>query len=136
MTATRPSISLPVLTCEWPEALDIVLEALAARSDQSFDSVVADDGSGAGDRFGGRPLELQVRQAARPCVADGRGPLARAEEGDDTVYAPLRDETERSTRIEAVEGLRALASELAASGSQLSAYRVAASSSSTEPVKL
>jgi GT2 family glycosyltransferase len=41
-----PSLSVIVATFEWPEALDVVLKALADQRDQSFQVVVADDGSG------------------------------------------------------------------------------------------
>jgi hypothetical protein len=49
---------------------------------------------------------------------------------------PLREETQQSTRFEAVEGLRELMAELEASPSQDSANRRGASSSSSDPVKL
>jgi glycosyltransferase involved in cell wall biosynthesis len=39
-------ISVVVSTYEWPEALDIVLRAFAEQTDQEFEIVVADDGSG------------------------------------------------------------------------------------------
>jgi glycosyltransferase involved in cell wall biosynthesis/GT2 family glycosyltransferase len=42
--ATR--LSVVVTTFEWPEALDVLLEALWAQSDDRFEIVVADDGSG------------------------------------------------------------------------------------------
>ena len=41
-----PRLSIVVTTYEWPEALDAVLGSLADQSDQPFDVVVADDGSG------------------------------------------------------------------------------------------
>ena len=41
-------VSVIVSTYEWPLALDVVLRALAAQRDQSFEVVVADDGSGEG----------------------------------------------------------------------------------------
>lgn len=40
------SLSVVVSTYEWPEALDAVLRGLAEQSDQAFEIVVADDGSG------------------------------------------------------------------------------------------
>ncbi len=40
------SVSVVVATYEWPRALDVVLRALSEQRDQSFDVVVADDGSG------------------------------------------------------------------------------------------
>lgn len=46
MTRTEP-LSIIVSTYQWPQALDVVLLALAAQRDQSFEIVVADDGSGA-----------------------------------------------------------------------------------------
>ena len=39
-------LSLVLVTYEWPEALDLVLEALFEQSDGGFEVVVADDGSG------------------------------------------------------------------------------------------
>ena len=41
-----PRLSIVVTTYEWPEAFDAVLASLEDQSDQSFDLVVADDGSG------------------------------------------------------------------------------------------
>ena len=41
------SLSVVVSTYEWPEALDAVLRGLASQSDDGFEVVVADDGSGA-----------------------------------------------------------------------------------------
>ncbi len=47
MTRTgATSLSVVVATYEWPEALDLVLQALAEQSDPKFELVVADDGSG------------------------------------------------------------------------------------------
>jgi glycosyltransferase involved in cell wall biosynthesis len=46
-TPDRPGLSLVVCTYEWPEALDAILRALADQSDDRFEVVVADDGSGA-----------------------------------------------------------------------------------------
>jgi GT2 family glycosyltransferase len=46
MSARRSTISVIVLTYEWPGALDVVLRALSESRDQRFDVVVADDGSG------------------------------------------------------------------------------------------
>jgi glycosyltransferase involved in cell wall biosynthesis len=43
---SAPAISVIVSTYKWPEALDVVLRALFEQSDQVFDVVVADDGSG------------------------------------------------------------------------------------------
>lgn len=43
---TRPALSVIVSTYEDPEALDCVLRALGEQSDETFDVVVADDGSG------------------------------------------------------------------------------------------
>ena len=45
MLARRPTLSVVIATYEWPEALEAVLASLAEQSDQSFDVVVADDGS-------------------------------------------------------------------------------------------
>ena len=42
----RPDLSIVVRTYEWPEALDVVLYALSEESDDDFEVVVADDGSG------------------------------------------------------------------------------------------
>ena len=42
----RPTVSVVVVTYEWPEALDIVLRALSEQSDRDFEVVVADEGSG------------------------------------------------------------------------------------------
>jgi glycosyltransferase involved in cell wall biosynthesis len=42
----QPSLSVIVATYEWPEALDLVLQALSEQRDGAFDVVVADDGSG------------------------------------------------------------------------------------------
>jgi len=39
-------LSLVVVTYEWPEALDVMLQALSEQSDPEFEVVVADDGSG------------------------------------------------------------------------------------------
>lgn len=44
--ATRTPLSVIVATYEWPDALDLVLEALAEQSNPYFAVVVADDGSG------------------------------------------------------------------------------------------
>ncbi len=41
-----PRISVVIATYEWPEALDVMLEALSDQRDSSFEVVVADDGSG------------------------------------------------------------------------------------------
>ncbi len=59
----RPSLSVVIPTYQWPAALDAVFRSLAEESDQDFDIVVADDGSGPetaevvrawGDRLSGR----------------------------------------------------------------------------------
>ena len=42
----RPTLSIVVVTYEWPEALDLVLRSLSEEDDRSFEIVVADDGSG------------------------------------------------------------------------------------------
>ena len=42
----QATLSVVVSTYEWPEALDAVLRALSEQSDDRFDIVVADDGSG------------------------------------------------------------------------------------------
>jgi glycosyltransferase involved in cell wall biosynthesis len=42
----NPEISVVVATYEWPEALDVVLLALAEQRGVPFETVVADDGSG------------------------------------------------------------------------------------------
>ena len=44
---TRISLSIVVSTYEWPEALDAVLRGFARQTDQAFELIVADDGSGA-----------------------------------------------------------------------------------------
>ena len=44
---TRRSLSVVVTTYEWPEALDAVLRGFAGQTDDAFELVVADDGSGA-----------------------------------------------------------------------------------------
>ena len=44
---TRVSLSIVVSTYEWPEALDAVLRGFAGQTDQAFELIVADDGSGA-----------------------------------------------------------------------------------------
>ena len=41
-----PQLSFIVSTYRWPEALDAILRALSAQEDQSFEVIVADDGSG------------------------------------------------------------------------------------------
>src|SRR5262245_62132628 len=41
-----PKLSIIVTTYEWPEALHVLLRALADQNDGSFEVVVADDGSG------------------------------------------------------------------------------------------
>jgi glycosyltransferase involved in cell wall biosynthesis len=46
VTAPRPTLSVVVLTYDWPAALDVVLHALSESGDREFDVVVADDGSG------------------------------------------------------------------------------------------
>jgi glycosyltransferase involved in cell wall biosynthesis len=43
---TQPSLSVVVSTYEWPEALDAVLRGFADQTDNDFELVVADDGSG------------------------------------------------------------------------------------------
>ena len=43
----RPSLSVVVSTYEWPEALEAVLSGFADQTDDAFELVVADDGSGA-----------------------------------------------------------------------------------------
>ena len=48
MGVTEPSLSVVVSTYEWPDALDAVLRGFADQTDQEFELVVADDGSGAG----------------------------------------------------------------------------------------
>lgn len=45
-TSTSPRVSVVVVTYEWPEALDLVLDALHEEVDATVDVVVADDGSG------------------------------------------------------------------------------------------
>jgi glycosyltransferase involved in cell wall biosynthesis len=44
-SAASPSLDVIVVTYEWPEALELVLAALAEQHDSSFGVVVADDGS-------------------------------------------------------------------------------------------
>ena len=46
MTETAPSLTVVISTYAWPEALDVVLQALSEQHDKRFDVVVADDGSG------------------------------------------------------------------------------------------
>jgi glycosyltransferase involved in cell wall biosynthesis len=45
-TSSSPSLSVIVVTYEWPEALDVVLRALFEQPDPAFEVIVADDGSG------------------------------------------------------------------------------------------
>lgn len=45
-TSAPPRVSVVVVTYEWPEALDLVLQALHEETDATVDVVVADDGSG------------------------------------------------------------------------------------------
>jgi glycosyltransferase involved in cell wall biosynthesis len=47
-TSSGPSLSVIVVTYEWPEALDVVLRALSEQQDPAFEVIVADDGSGPG----------------------------------------------------------------------------------------
>ena len=47
ITTGCPTLSIVVVTYEWPEALDLVLRALSEEEDRAFEIVVADDGSGA-----------------------------------------------------------------------------------------
>lgn len=42
---TIPSISILLATYNWPQALGLVLESLAAQTDKDFEVVIADDGS-------------------------------------------------------------------------------------------
>jgi glycosyltransferase involved in cell wall biosynthesis len=53
----RQSLTVVIPTYEWPGALDVVLRSLSEESDQDFDIVVADDGSG--------PQTAEVVQAWR-----------------------------------------------------------------------
>jgi glycosyltransferase involved in cell wall biosynthesis len=46
MTQSAGLLSVVVVTYEWPQALDVVLEALSEQDDPAFEIVVADDGSG------------------------------------------------------------------------------------------
>jgi len=46
VSADSYSVSVIVSTYEWPEALDVVIRALAAQEDDRFEVIVADDGSG------------------------------------------------------------------------------------------
>jgi len=46
MTSSHAPLSVIVATYEWPEALEIVLRALAEQRGEPFEVVVADDGSG------------------------------------------------------------------------------------------
>ena len=46
MNSPRPSLTVVVVTYEWPGALDLVLQALSEQEDPAFEVVVADDGSG------------------------------------------------------------------------------------------
>lgn len=43
---TGPTVSVVVTTYEWPEALEVVLRALAEEADAPLEVIVADDGSG------------------------------------------------------------------------------------------
>ena len=43
---SEPSVSVVISTYEWPDALDVLLLALADQHDRDFEVVVADDGSG------------------------------------------------------------------------------------------
>ena len=44
-SALNPSISILLATYNWPQALGLVLESLAAQTDKDFEVVIADDGS-------------------------------------------------------------------------------------------
>jgi glycosyltransferase involved in cell wall biosynthesis len=46
VSVDTPELSIVITTYEWPEALDVLLRALADQNDGSFEVVVADDGSG------------------------------------------------------------------------------------------
>ncbi len=50
MTSATSKISVVVATYEWPEALDLMLQALSDQRGSTFEVVVADDGSGADTR--------------------------------------------------------------------------------------
>jgi glycosyltransferase involved in cell wall biosynthesis len=50
VSGRRPLISVIVPTYNWPEALDLVLDALAHQSGGAYEVIVADDGSGPGTR--------------------------------------------------------------------------------------
>jgi glycosyltransferase involved in cell wall biosynthesis len=50
MTAAKSTLSVVVATYEWPGALDHVLYSLSEQSDDDFEIVVADDGSGEATR--------------------------------------------------------------------------------------
>ena len=45
-SSAAPGLSVVIATYEWPEALDVLLLALAEQDDDAFEVVVADDGSG------------------------------------------------------------------------------------------
>jgi glycosyltransferase involved in cell wall biosynthesis len=84
--AVGSSISVVVNTHERPLALDAVLRALSEQSDDDFDLVVADDGSGSetkrvvarwGDAFGSRLRHVwQPDEGFRLALARNRGALA------------------------------------------------------------
>jgi GT2 family glycosyltransferase len=48
MMSSTPSLSIVVVTYDWPEALDAVLRALSEQRETCFEVIVADDGSGPG----------------------------------------------------------------------------------------
>ena len=75
---TEPSLSVVVSTYEWPDALDAVLRGFADQTDEDFELVVADDGSGAATAEVVDTLEDLVRGPALTCVAGGCGLSARS----------------------------------------------------------
>jgi glycosyltransferase involved in cell wall biosynthesis len=56
--STDGTLSVVVVTYEWPEALDVVLRALCEQEDANLEVVVADDGSGSETA---RVVELRAR---------------------------------------------------------------------------
>lgn len=82
----KATLSVVVSTYDWPEALDAVLRALSEQSDERFDVVVADDGSGLEtatvvedwrEVLGGRVEHVwQPHRGFRQALARNRGALA------------------------------------------------------------
>lgn len=84
--ASPDGLSIVISTYEWPEALDAVLYGLSQQSDDRFDVVIADDGSGPEtadvvgrwlEVFGERLVHVwQPDDGSRVAIARNRGALA------------------------------------------------------------